>query len=490
MSEILLFPDISPNIVKDIESKYLVNDKNYLVKIAANTIVQNIKKFINPDSKILFICGKGNNGLDGIYAASLLKNSGVDIKVSLIDDNHFKENNYYHELQNYIVDSFDIHEYNIIVDCIFGNGLNRELSKDIQSIISEINKSDAFIISIDVPSGLNPITGSLCPSSVNCDLLITFMNIKRGLFTNHGRDTWKSIVFDPLIDDDIDSKNYLATANNSYRFQNKNKDHFITLNLSNDTKNSRHKKSNGVSLLIAGEPPYHGSMYLSALSSMRTGCRYMTVLTHDEYSHSLSYLIPEIVTMPHSLEYLRDNINNFKNILIGPGMSSRLTFEYIKVIFDSLDSINSVVLDAGALHFLDSIDIQSDKIILTPHPGEASLILKTDTSYVQANRYNAAYEISKKYGCKVVLKGSGTIIYNGKSFYTCMDGNYRMAVAGMGDVLSGILLSELSTSNNIDDACLRAVIYHSYSSDYLLQKGIKNYMPSMIADTYFDLIMK
>ena len=91
-------------------------------------------------------------------------------------------------------------------------------------------------------------------------------------------------------------------------------------------------------------------------------------------------------------------------------------------------------------------------------------------------------------GCRVILKGSGTIIFDGKSYYTCMDGNHRMGVAGMGDVLSGILLSELSRQKDLSQACIKAVIFHSYSADFLfINQNILNYLPSMIPDTYSKL---
>ena len=155
---------------------------------------------------------------------------------------------------------------------------------------------------------------------------------------------------------------------------------------------------------------------------------------------------------------------------------------------DNLDNISSLVVDAGGLFYLNKHKKYSDKLIITPHPGEAAKILDISVADVQANRYKAAMELHNMFNCIVILKGSGTIIYNGKNFYTCMDGNYRMSVAGMGDILSGILLRELSSSLDNIDACIKSVVYHAYASDYLLANSRnKNYLPTMVPDRYSEL---
>ena len=182
-----------------------------------------------------------------------------------------------------------------------------------------------------------------------------------------------------------------------------------------------------------------------------------------------------------------NNLSKYRNILIGPGTDD-ISDKFVEIISKNLDNFDSIIVDAGALKYLKKYNLFSDKLIITPHPGEAADLLNVNTEEIQLDRYKSAKALHQIYKCMMILKGSGTVIYDGKKFYTCMDGNYRMAVAGMGDTLAGILLYELSSSRSILHACIKAVTYHSYSADYLLNNSkIKSYLPSMIPDIYDHL---
>ena len=165
-----------------------------------------------------------------------------------------------------------------------------------------------------------------------------------------------------------------------------------------------------------------------------------------------------------------------------------LNNDYLEVIMNNLDKIDSVIVDAGALKALKKNIYSKDKVIITPHPGEAAYLLNVDTKDIQYNRYEAAKLLHDYFNCIVILKGSGTIIYDGERYSTCMDGNHRMSVAGMGDTLSGLLLYEMSLNQNSFKACLKATTFHSYAADCLLYRSkIKNYLPSMIPDLYNNI---
>ena len=344
---------------------------------------------------------------------------------------------------------------------MFGYGLNRELTESHIELVREINESKAYVYSIDIPSGLNPNTGKLCPVSIKCNTLISLLNYKRGLFTNHGRDTWDELVHTKLVSENIDSDDYLISANHLFSG-------YCTQKQFNVEKiHAQHKKSNGISCIISGQHPYHGALILSCKASIIVGTKYLHVYTDDEYAHSLPMIIPEIIALPFT-----DDISD----------------KFVEIISKNLDNFDSIIVDAGALKYLKKYNLFSDKLIITPHPGEAADLLNVNTEEIQLDRYKSAKALHQIYKCTVILKGSGTVIYDGKKFYTCMDGNYRMAVAGMGDTLAGILLYELSSSRSILHACIKAITYHSYSADYLLHNlKIKNYLPSMIPDIYDHL---
>ena len=453
----------------------------YLIEKASSFISQIISKRVKKDQKIVFICGPGSNGLDGIHSSFKLNRLGYDIKIYLLDHKYNLSSIERFNLSNKLINNLNISDYDYVVDCIFGYGLNRDLDESSIELVKQINISELYTYSVDIPTGLHPLTGTPSPISVKCDTLISILNYKRGIFTNHGRDTWNVLAHSQLIDDKINSNDYLISANHSFKgLQFKEK-------FNHSKVHAQHKKSNGISCIISGEAPYHGALILSCKSSITAGIKYLHVYTEDEYAHSLPMIIPEIVAMPFSERKFKDNLISYRNILIGPGTNT-ITNKYIDIVASNIDNFNSVIIDAGALKYLKESGLYSRKLIITPHPGEAADLLNIEVSEVQKNRYKSAKDLYRAYGCIVVLKGSGTIIYDGKRFFTCMDGNYRMAVAGMGDTLAGILLYELSSSADILKACIKAVTYHSYSADYLLNDAkIQNYLPSMIPDAYNHL---
>tara|TARA_Y100000389_G_scaffold123644_1_gene120964 strand:- start:14844 stop:16307 length:1464 start_codon:yes stop_codon:yes gene_type:complete len=487
MAKIFFHPDIDYQDILLIEEKYNSQKSGTLIKKAVEFIYQKISTLLTTKKSILFICGPGTNGLDGMYTAIKLISKKYNVKILLTDKSSHGNCIKKYNISSYITDNnIKLSAYDYIVDCIFGYGLNRELNTYYTALISSINNSDSFIISIDVPSGLDSFTGNLLPVGVKCNLLVSLMTYKKGLFTNKGRDTWREITHSNLVNENLISKNYLISANDEFN----NNNNIVQKDYNINKFHTYHKKSNGISCAITGEAPYHGALILVASGAMKTGCTYLHVFTNSEYAHSLPMIIPEIIAMPFSLSEFERNIITYRNILIGPGTNS-ITRKYVEIAYKNLANLDSLILDAGALNYLKKNNQNTEKLIITPHPGEAAKILNIKVSEVQVDRYNAAKMLFDMFNCIVILKGSGTIIYNGKNFYTCMDGNYKMAIAGMGDMLSGILLSEMAQNENNLDACVKSITFHSYASDYLYSHATcKHFMPSDIPDTYNELLNK
>ena len=482
MPKVHFFPDLTHHETRNLEKKYNASDEEYLINKASDFICSIISKSKLKNLKYLFICGPGSNGLDGIYAAYKLASLGYKIKILLIKKNSHSLYLEKFNLKDKLVDNYSLDSYEYIVDCIFGYGFNRDLDDEQINLVNRVNSSSAYIYSIDVPTGLNPSTGETCPVCVNCSCLISLLSYKRGIFTNKGKDTWGDLHHSNLISGQLASENYLISANSAFA----GKSFSIDYKLKHSQ--SEHKKSNGISCVISGEQPYHGAMLLSVVASIKAGSQYLHVYTDKEYAHTLPMIIPEVISKEFSFSDFRDNFDNFTNILVGPG-THKVTSEYLEFATNNLNKIKSIVVDAGGLKYLKRNHSYMQKLIITPHPGEAAYLLNLSTKDVQNNRYESAKMLHDMFDCIVILKGSGTIIYDGDKFYTCMDGNHRMAVAGMGDTLSGLLLCELSLNSDIFDACIKATTFHSYSADYLLKsRKIKNFLPSMIPETYSKLV--
>lgn len=483
MTKVYFHPDIDYQGIKDIENKYTSLDKDYLINEASNYVCKILKKLVNKTDSILFICGPGHNGLDSLFTAHKLLKLQYKISIFFTQKNTHLEYIKKYNLNNFIINTYDASDnYRYILDGIFGYGLNRSLDRNYIELIKSINQSSSKVISLDVPSGLNHATGQSMPVSLRCDLLISLLTMKRGLFTNQGRDSWREIIVCSLINERITSTNYLVTAKNKFG----SVSHVESKDYYHKELHSSHKKSNGISCIIAGEKPYHGAMILAASAAIKTGSKYLQVYTDSEYSHTLPMITPQIIAKPFSISDFKDNIGMLKQVLIGPGTNN--VKKFVEIAMENINSLNSLIIDAGALSHIEKNKSYSNKLIITPHPGEAARLLNISVSEVQIDRYKTARMLFDLFNCLVVLKGSGSIIYDGDRFYTCMDGNYKMATAGMGDTLCGILLAETASIKNNLDACIKSVIFHSYASDILHQESKnKNITPSILLDKYSEL---
>ena len=150
------------------------------------------------------------------------------------------------------------------MDCIYGYGLNRDLDEESIDLVCQINLLE--LLYFHLPSGLDPMTGRMCPICVKCDTLIALLTHKRGAFTNEGRDTWNEIYLSNLIQNPLKSKNYLISATDTSGSPNFSKNFTVKESF------SQHKKSRGVSCVISGEQPYHGAMILSVTALIKLGC--------------------------------------------------------------------------------------------------------------------------------------------------------------------------------------------------------------------------
>ena len=483
MPKIYFHPDIDYQGIKDIENKYNYLNKERLVSEASGYICEILKKLVKKTDRILFICGPGHNGLDSLFAAYKLLELKYSVTIFFTQNNIHSEYIKKYNLYNFIIDAYDVsNNYAYVVDGIFGYGLNRNLDKNYIDLINSINQSSSKVISVDLPSGLNHATGQSMPVSIRCDLLISLLTIKRGLFTNQGRDSWKEITVCKIINTEIRSKNYLITANNKFGDDSnlKSNDYY------HEELHSTHKKSNGISCIVAGETPYHGAMILAASAAIQTGSKYLQVYTDSEYAHTLPMTLPQIIAKSFSISDFKKNIGTLKQVLIGPGTND--VKKFVEAALENINSFSSLIIDAGALCYIGKNKSYSDKLIITPHPGEAARILNISIAEVQADRYEAARGLYELFNCIVILKGSGTIIFDGERFYTCMDGNYKMGTAGMGDTLCGILLTETALFKKNIDACIKSVVFHSYASDILYHESKnKNITPSILLDKYSEL---
>tara|TARA_Y100000817_G_C16848876_1_gene541220 strand:+ start:526 stop:1458 length:933 start_codon:yes stop_codon:yes gene_type:complete len=237
-------------------------------------------------------------------------------------------------------------------------------------------------------------------------------------------------------------------------------------------KKDHHKKTHGKTLIIGGDKGYMGSILLSGTSALRTGSRYVEILTIKDHSNQIQLYRPELIVRD-SYKHINDSLQNYSCLVIGPGMSegdwSLSTFEKIFTTLSNGTYNVPIVADAGFLNLLSKKKFSYENWVLTPHPGEAAQMLGSNVSSIQENRISSAITLKEKFGGAVLLKGNKSVLVIKDNIYICNHGNQSMGTAGMGDCLTGVLTSFITMLQSGLDyrAILYAIALHSYSADLL-----------------------
>jgi NAD(P)H-hydrate epimerase len=243
-------------------------------------------------------------------------------------------------------------------------------------------------------------------------------------------------------------------------------------------RRNTHKGESGRGLCIGGGHGHGGAILLCAEAALRSGAGLLSVATREVHVPAMLVRRPE--AMPRAVESgdeLQPLIASADAIAIGPGLGQG---EWGRAMFKlALASQKPLVLDADALNLLAAEPQSVSGAILTPHPGEAARLLGTDTASVQRDRFAAAQAIAERYDAIVVLKGAGTLIAAPGEIPRVIDaGNPGMAVGGMGDVLTGVILALRASGMPAFDAASAGALLHSLAGDAAAAEGERGLLPS------------
>jgi NAD(P)H-hydrate epimerase len=454
-----------------------------------------LKKTWPAVTEICVFCGSGNNAGDGYVLAKLaamdkktvsvvncfnpekLKGDAKRVYQDLLTTDVKPINERIENCRRFLgtFDGIQLEPKFVIVDAIFGTGLKRNIDDDylidlIESINCYYTEFDnplrGQVLSIDIPSGLNADTGSVMGAAIKATVTATFMGTKKGMLTNDGPDYSGKIVFDRL---DIQYESYKSLARNLGEAHARilNLGDYITQwdrdgrrlhSLTNFLvlrKRNSHKGNFGHVLIIGGDEGYLGASQLAAQAAMRVGAGLVSVATRKSHAAQLSIGVPEI--MCHGVETLDELMPLIKRanvIAIGPGLGQS---EWAKLLFARvLESDLPIIIDADALNLLSEEEQSSSNWVITPHPGEASRLLKTDVNTIQSDRFQSAKMLHEKHQGPVVLKGCGSIVADSRgNLFVCDAGNPGMSSGGMGDVLTGVIASFIAQGIEMDEATYR-----------------------------------
>ena len=420
---------------------------------------------------ILVICGTGNNGGDGFVLARHALGAGMQVRVLQLGDPNRIQGDALASRRAFLEAGGEAAPFaglpesaDVIVDGLLGTGLERELSGDWRRAVEALNDFPAPVLALDIPSGLHADTGRILGAAVRADATISFIGLKRGLFSGMGPDCCGRILFDDLA---VPAGVYEAEQPSARRAQWR-----LQSGLLGRRRRTAHKGDFGHVLVIGGEQGFSGAARMAGEAALRTGAGLVSIATRPEHAALLGAVRPEL--MCHGVAdatQLGPLLKRVTVIAIGPGLGQS---SWARALLGRvLDTGLPLVVDADALNLLALEPATRDNWILTPHPGEAGRLLGLASSEVQADRFRSVESLQDKYGGVAVLKGAGTLVRGGcaRPVAVCTDGNPGMASGGMGDVLTGIIAGLLAQGFAPEDAATAGVCLHAAAADRAAQAG-------------------
>ncbi|MFK5982073.1 MAG: NAD(P)H-hydrate dehydratase [Flavobacteriaceae bacterium] len=461
--------------------KYTINNQNIksidLMEQAAQACFNWLHSNLGGSPVPIHIfCGIGNNGGDGLAIGRMLIKHGYNVKVYianftdkrssdfLINYNLIKEvSSDWPFLMNSEEDFPTINNEDIIVDAIFGIGLNRPPEGWVKKLIQYLNEITAFKLAIDIPSGLYPEKTIEDEDAVfKANHTLTFQNPKLAFFLPENvKYTQTFDILDIGLDANfINEQKPLAIiigkleAQNIYKPRNK----------------FDHKGTFGHSLLIGGSYGKIGAITLAVKAALRAGAGLVTAMIPKCGYDIVQTSIPEAMVLTGVSKKMITQIElnfNPSAIGIGPGLGTdKKTVVALKKFFNEKNE-SPLVLDADALNCISEnkslLKSLPKNSILTPHPGELKRLIgewKNDYHKIELTK-----KFSKENQVVVLIKGANTLIINGKEVYVNQNGNPGMATAGSGDVLTGIITGLLSQEYDPLEAAIFGVYLHGSAGD-------------------------
>ena len=437
-----------------------------LMETAGLRVVEKIKQLIEawqekiPFNQVLIIAGKGNNGGDGFVIARHLILSGIETVVyAMADETGYTGNalKNYQALKNFCeittitIDTLEelaeeAAYSSITVDALLGTGFTPPLKDMYEQVIDLMNESEGFIVSVDIPSGVDADTGKVVNTAVVADYTVTFATPKLGILLYPGADHAGHI---DIADIGI-PENAISNANSSITLITED---LVTEMLPIRPQNS-HKGTFGKVLTIAGSAAMTGAGLLTAYSILRSGGGLSTLAAPESLIPFYTGAQPDITYLPlpetaeksisqKALETIKTLIDTYDVIVVGPGLgTSAETTTFLEALIDLLNEKGcQTIIDADALNILATLKNKqlNPNILITPHPLEMARLLNVSTEQALEDKIDSALKAAQKYDCTVLYKGADTIISDKESFYINAGGNSALATAGSGDVLSGII---------------------------------------------------
>lgn len=427
--------------------------------------------------RISVVCGPGNNGGDGYVLARLAHRSGRTVSVLHLAEHVPGTPLAQRACTDYVAAGGSIGIFpeslpvgDVVVDALFGIGLSHAPDAFASALIDAINGQVAPVLALDAPSGLDADCGSAPGKAVIASRTLQFIARHAGLYTGDALEHAGILELDDLQvpDEVLDGVSPYARLLTQDALT-----HWLL-----PRRRNTHKGQSGRALCIGGDHGHGGAILLCAEAALRSGAGLLDVATRE--THVAPMLVRRPEAMVHAVESgdaLQPLLARADAVAIGPGLGQG---DWGRALFKlALASGKPLVLDADALNLMAEAQLASADAVLTPHPGEAARLLGTDAASVQRDRFSAARAIAERYRAVTVLKGAGSIVTApGQVPYVIDAGNPGMAVGGMGDVLTGVVVALRAGGLTAFDAASAGTLLHSSAGDAAATDGERGLLPS------------
>ncbi len=443
-----------------------------LMALAGLAAAELARKLAGDNGKpVLILAGPGNNGGDAFVVARHLKQWWFNVTVVCITDLKKYSGDAAAALQAWCKSGGDVvnaippaPDWALVVDGLFGIGLRRDLDADYATLVEQINALDAPVLALDIPSGLDADSGRVMGCAIEADHTITFIALKPGLLTLDGPDHCGTVhVADLGLADAVAAVPHGVVIA-----------HDVLTHLLPPRLRHSHKGTYGSAGIVGGAHGMVGAALLAARAALKCGAGrvYAGFIASD--APPVDPLQPELMLRPADGVLRLDHLTA---LAVGPGLgNSPDAAEYLDW---ALQATVPLLLDADALNLIAAFPELKHQLkqrvevtILTPHPGEAARLLACTTDVVQHDRVAAALRLARECNAGIVLKGAGSICAWPDGHWAInISGNPGMASAGMGDVLTGIIVALLAQCVDERHALTAGVYLHGAAADIMVAAG-------------------
>lgn len=439
--------------------------------------------------RVVIFCGGGNNGGDGLGAARWLQSYGVSVRAFVVGAAldavqgdaamelamFTKAGGRVEALSiedDWVLAELAASKADVLVDALLGTGFHGELEGDVLRACELLNKSEKYILAVDVPTGVNADNGAVSENAVRADHTVTMALVKTGLLLYPGREYCGDIE---LADISMPVKLVEEYQSDKYRLTDE-----IVRELLPLRKANAHKGDAGRVVICAGSPGYTGAAALASDAAVKAGAGLVSLYTPLSSRDVLAIKLTEVMVhgllerMPGILgggaaSDVASNAEAADVLAIGPGLgTSESTQEAVRTILQKITT--PVVIDADALTALaghtEILAAMQAQKVLTPHPGEMARLTGLEIAEIEADRINIAKKYAEQWQAIVVLKGAPTVIGcpNG-TVYVNSTGNSSLATGGSGDVLTGIIAGLAAQEISLQEAAICGVYLHGLAAE-------------------------